>query len=79
MLITIHLVARLFRMPVLRIDGDVRLTERAATRRFRVTNNLGRTQPIDPHVEHERPPGLRLAEAESVLAEIESRRHRRAP
>lgn len=69
MLVTIHLVARLFRLPVLRIDGDIRLTERAfgpglASRTF--ASRPG--SQVTARSEEGWLLGQRLAQAESMLA-----------
>ena len=68
MRITIHLVARLLRVPVLRLDGHITLVDEA---------ELG-ARPTDRYrtPDHDLPVGRLLAQAEAELA---AARDRRAP
>ena len=71
MLVSIHLVARLLRMPILRIDGDILLVD---------DDRLG-TAPersLRHHDERELTAGRLLALAEAEMATVEEQRRRRA-
>ncbi|CUR58777.1 hypothetical protein NOCA2540040 [metagenome] len=65
--ISIHLVARLFRVPILRVDGQVALTEREGLRSSAVSGPT-------PLAAGEQPVGRLLALAEAELAEADRTR-----
>lgn len=67
MRVTIHLVARLFRVPLLRVDGTITLADDPATSRPASDPLAGR---------RDQPVGRLLALAESELAAAEDRRER---
>lgn len=70
MLISIHLVARLFRVPLLRIDGDIVLVD---------DDRLGHAADgARRDARHELPAGRLLAVAEAELAAADDRKQRRA-
>ncbi len=70
MLVSIHLVARLFGMPVLRLDGDVVLVD---------DDRLGTAAAYDlaPRARQELTAGRLLALAEAELAAVDDRRDQR--
>ena len=71
MLVSVHVVARLFRVPILRIDGDVVLVD---------DDRLGHAagQGRAPTARQELTAGRLLALAEAELAAADRNRHRRA-
>ena len=70
MLVSIHLVARLLRMPILRIDGDILLVD---------DDRLGTpaTNGVPVRRRHELTAGRLLALAEAEMAVVEDQRRRR--
>jgi hypothetical protein len=70
MLVSIHLVARLLRLPILRIDGDVVLLD---------DDRLGHpsTNGVPVRARQELTAGRLLALAEAELASVEDRRRQR--
>jgi hypothetical protein len=70
MLVSIHLVARLLRLPILRIDGDVVLLD---------DDRLGHPAPngVPGRRRQELTAGRLLALAEAELASVEDRRRQR--
>jgi hypothetical protein len=71
MLVSIHLVARLLRVPLLRIDGDIVLLDDDRLG-HPATNGI----PIRSH--HELTAGRLLALAEAELASVDAKRRQRA-
>lgn len=71
MLVSIHVVARLFRVPILRIEGDVVLVD---------DDRLGTAAAVDlpPRARQELTAGRLLALAEAELAAVDDRRRRRS-
>jgi hypothetical protein len=71
MLVSIHLVARLLRVPLLRIDGDIVLLD---------DDRLGHpaTSGVPQRNHHELTAGRLLALAEAQLAALDDRRRPRA-
>jgi hypothetical protein len=71
-LVSIHVVARLLRLPILRIDGEIVLLD---------DDRLGSpaTNGIPTRRRHELTVGRLLALAEAEMAVVEDRRRRRAP
>jgi hypothetical protein len=70
-LVSIHVVARVFRLPILRIDGDVVLVD---------DDRLGTAAAVDlaPRARQELTAGRLLALAEAELAAVDDRRRRRS-